>query len=373
MSAHANGPAAACERCLRRSWLLAELSGPLEYCSRDRGRLIELLALPDEQLLAAIGGRRRHALAERYERFDPQDVGRMDGVEAVCRHDPRYPQTLIGAQAPQMLNVAGGADRLAHICAAPVVALLGSSRASDYGMEMARSLGRGLAVSGVTVTSSLADGIAVAAHAGALEAGGRPLAVMGGGLAVSCPARRRSLFERIAKSGCLLAELPCGCPGRLWGARAGERIVAGVAGLTVVVEAEEGPRDLAGAQLARELGRPVAALPGRVTSHLSRGSHALLMAGAKLVRGPEDVLELLYGNGAPAASGPVRFAGAQLSPRLRAVLERVGTGSDRPEKLAGAGPDSEAVLMALSELELLGFITRGDGGRYVLRQALQGP
>jgi len=373
MIASASGQPAACERCLRRSWLLAALSVPLEYCARDRARLIDVLALPDEQLLKALGGRRKRELGERYERFHPDELARMDGVEAVCRHDPRFPQRLQGAQAPQLLNVAGGADRLGQLAATPIVALLGSTRASDYGMEMAKSLARGLAASGITVAGSLADGIAVAAHIGALEVGAPTLAVIGGGLAASCPTRRHSLCKRIVKCGCLAAELPCDCRGRLWGARAGERILVGVAELAVVVEAEESPQDLSGAHTARDLGRPVAAMPGRVTSRLSQGSHALLMAGAELVRRPQDVLELLCIHGAsgqqerPATDQPVA-----LDPRLRATLARVGAGSDTPDKLIAAGGDPAAVLMDLSELELLGLLARGDGGRYVPRDALIG-
>ncbi len=373
MSAQTPGPAGACERCLRRSWLLAALSSPLEFCCRDRTRLLELIALPDEQLLAAIGGRRRQELTDRYERFAAEDLAQIDGVEVLCRHDRRFPRGLNGDAAPHALSVAGGADRLARLTGTPVVALLGSRRASDYGLAMAKSLGRGLAASGVTVASGFTDGIALAAHGGALEARCPSLALMGGGLAASCPAARRSLFERIARRGCVVSELPCDCPGRLWGQHLSERIVAGMADIAVVVEAEDSPRDLAGAQLAQELGRPLAAVPGRVTSQLARGSHALLMAGAALVRGPQDVLELLCAAGSRPAVAPARSAHAQLEPRLCTVLQRVGAGVDTADKLTAGGADSGAVLMALSELELLGLLARGDGGRYVPREATAGP
>jgi DNA processing protein len=235
-------------------------------------------------------------------------------------------------------------------------------------MEMAGSLGRGLAVAGVTVTSSLADGIAVAAQAGALEADGRTVAVMGGGLDVSCPARRRPLYERVRRGGCAVSELPWDCAGRHWGPLAGERIVAGLATLTIVVEAEETPRDLAAARMANARGRSVAALPGRVTSPLSAGTHALLMEGAHLLRGAQDALELLYSLGANRCVAKTASAShARLEPRLRATLERVGAGSDTPDKLMGEGADADAVLLALSELELMGLLARGDGGRYVPR------
>lgn len=381
----------ACASCARRSWLLAELGGPLEYCARDRRRLIELLALADAELLQAVAGRRRAELARAYERFRADELACADGVERICRHRDGYPRALDGPAAPPMLEVAGGgAERLATLARAPVVAVLGSRTPSDYGIAIARSLARGLAASGVTVAASLTDGIAVAAHAGALDAGAGAIAVMGGGLGVACPARRRSLYRRIARRGCAVSELPSACAGRRWGQLASERILVELARVAVVVEADETPQDLFPARLARALGRTVAAVPGRVSSPRSRGSHALLMSGASLVRGPGDVLELLYApSGEPAPDGE-RAPGAEsarcrgrpasdgrgradreprcaLEPRLLATLERVGDGCDTPEKLtrADAGASSDEVLLALSELELLGLLVRGDGGRYV--------
>jgi DNA processing protein len=234
--------------------------------------------------------------------------------------------------------------------------------------RLAKTLARGLAASGATVTSGLSDGIAVAAHAGALEVDAATLAVMPGGLDVACPARRRSLYERVRRVGCAVAELPGGCQPRRWGLLAGERILARLAGLTVVVEALDSPGELAGARLARGLGRTVAALPGRVTSPASRGTHTLLMEGARMVRGPSDALELLCDSGEP--SGPLPGAGRpDLEPRLEAILDRVGAGSDTPEKLTREGGDSGELPLALSELELMGLLARGDGGRYVVRCA----
>jgi DNA processing protein len=361
---------AACEDCLRRSRLLALLSAVLDYRWRDRGRLLELLALEDEELLRALGGRRRAELEARYAQADPRGPLPAGPWETVCRHDRRYPRALSGRAAPRMLNVAGGVERLRELTAATVVAIVGSPRASDYGMEMAKSLARGLTASGVTVASGLSDGIAVAAHSGALELDGRTLAVMPGGLEAACPARRRSLYERVRLSGCAVAELPSECPGRRWGRLAGERILAALAELVVVVEADERPAELACARIARDLGGTVAAVPGRVTSPLSRGPHALLIEGAALVRGPEDALELLYRQGAPAPPKRARAAvepRANLTGRLRRTLERVGEGEDTPDKLTGPGEEPGEVLLALSELEVRGLLARGDGGRYVPR------
>jgi len=131
-------------------------------------------------------------------------------------------------------------------------------------MAIAAALARGLAASGVTVVGELADGVARAAQAGALEASGAVVAVLGGGLDV-VPARGRSLLTQIKHDGIAVSELPCGTAGRRWGAAAAARIVATMAAVTVVVEAEDSTRELAGARLAQSLGRTVAAVPGRVT------------------------------------------------------------------------------------------------------------
>ena len=367
----------ACGSCLRRSWLLSELSGPLDYCARDRGRLIELLALPDGELLKAVAGKRTAELQDRYECFQAGAPERSPSTATICRHSHGYPPELSSPAAPHMLEVAGGVERLAELTAVPVVAIVGSKVASDYGMGTARSLARGLTASGVTVTSCLTDGIAVAVHAGALDTNGASIAVMGGGLGVSCPARRRSLYERITRHGCAMSELPHDCSGRHWGQLASERIVVELAQLTVLVEAHDTPGELAATSMARALGRTLAATPGRVSSPLARGPHALLMDGARLIQGPQDVLELLRAAERPSPS--VQPEGAPhagkapatgLSPELQAILECVGSGSDTPEKLTRAGVDPAEVLLALSELELLGLLGRGDGGRYLPRDPL---
>jgi DNA processing protein len=360
---------------LRRSWLLAVLGPALDYRCRRAGEFMELLALEDAQLLRALGGRRREELSERYARFCPELVPAAEGTSALCRHDRSFPEALAGEAGPRMLYLAGTVERFEQLTAAPVVAIAGSSWSTDYGMETAKSIGRGLAESGVTVASALTDGIAVAAHAGALELDAPTVTVMGGGLDVACPARRRSLYARVRRLGSAAAEIPCGSPGRRWGQLASERILAGLAQLTVVVEAADSARELAVARLALGRGRPLAAVPGRVTSPASRGTHVLLIGGAHLVRDASDVLDLLYRTGArdraaPSAGSCPERSQIKLNAGLTAMLDRVGAGHDTPEQLTGASEDPEQVLLALSELELLGLLARGDGGRYVPRNPI---
>src|SRR5207244_10427097 len=134
--------------------------------------------------------------------------------EVICRHDDRFPRRLRFPSAPRALYVATSARRLHELARGPVVAIAGSVRASDYGMEMARSLARGLAAAHVTVACGLQDGIAVAALAGAAELDGAVVCAMPAGVDVIAPARRRSLRERVTRRGCALSELPCGAPAR---------------------------------------------------------------------------------------------------------------------------------------------------------------
>jgi DNA processing protein len=362
-------PPRACEDCRRRSWLLVELGAALEYRCRDRSRFLELLALGDHDLLEALGGSRREELRDRYRSFRAPAIVDAAGKDTVCVHDRLYPPALGDPGAPRMLNTTAGPSRLAELTSAPCVAIIGSRRASDYGVEMAKSLARGLAASGVTVVSGLRDGIAVAAQAGAVEGAGAGIAVMPGGLGVACPASRRSLYEGVRRGGCAVSELPGDTRPCRWGEAASERIVARLAALTVVVEAHEGSRELLGARIADGLGRAVAAVPGRVSSPASAGAHALLMEGASLVRGPADALELLCGPGVPCAGGAAG-APTELEPRLREALDRVGAGRDTAEKLTRDGGDVGDSLLALTELELMGLLARGDGGRYVPRNAI---
>jgi DNA processing protein len=357
----------ACAPCLRRSWLLALLGARLEYRGRG-GRLLELLALSDEQLVRAVGGRRRSELLQCLARFEPGALRSAPGVAAICRHDGRYPRALAETSGPPLLHVAGSVRALCTLTERPVVAIVGSERATDYGRETASWLARGLSASGITVAAMLRDGIAAAAHAGALEANTPGIAIVGGGVDVAFPTRRRSLHRALCAGGCVIAELPCGVRARPWALRAAERIVAALAGVTVVVEAEDRERDLGCARVAASLGRPVAAIPGRVTSPLSQGAHALLRGGANLARGPADVLELL---GLPVSTeAPARER--RLAPRLRRTLERVAGGLDTPERLSGAGMDLADALLALAELELLGVLVRGENGRYLPREPLDG-
>ncbi len=354
----------ACHRCLRRGWLLGALNGRLEYAGRDPERLLDLLELSDQQLVRAVGGGEVERLLERYAQLDPGRVPSAPGVQRICRHDRRFPAALAqGRGAPWLIHLAGGLGRLEELLAEPRVAIVGTRAASDYGMEVAYGLARGLAASGITIVSGLAEGIPAAAHAGAIDVGGPTLTVTGGGVDVCHPATWRALDRRVREAGCALAELPCGQRPRSWCHTARARLVVALADVVIVVEAGERPGELLHAWFARASGTVLAAVPGRVSSPVSRGPHALLRAGARLVRGAQDVLDVLYGVGVREApqEHPI------LEPRLRATLAQVGAGRDTLAKLLATGAREQETLTALAKLELSGAVVRGDAGRYVPR------
>ena len=351
-----------CERCLARAWLLGRLAGHLEQV---RARIDVVLELGDEELISAVAGRRRRRIVRELERLDLAGLRERTaaaGLQTICRCDPGYPGALRAVpSAPALLHVAGGLERFLSLADQDPVALVGARNASAYGLEVARALGRGLAAAGVPVLSGMARGIDSAAHAGALSAGGATIAVLPGPANRPYPARKRALHGQIVSTGAAVSELPPGSGVWKWAFPARNRIIAGLAELTVVVEAGQRSGALLTARYAREAGRPVGAVPGRVTSPQSAGSNALLAAGACLIRGPQDVLDRLFGAGLRDAVVEQRAA---LSSELRALLAAIGEGHDSAAALSRAGVPVERGLAALASLELGGYVRRGAGGRF---------
>jgi DNA processing protein len=372
MSAHGDGtPRLPCSPCLRRSWLIARLSGHIELAWSARRGSAGLLALGDAALIASLAGDRRDAIVSEYDRFDDdaaRDRCAARGVIAMCRCDPRYPTPLRDLpDPPAVLYVRGEPTGFERALAVDRVAIVGARRATEYGLEQARGLGRGLAAAGLTVVSGMALGVDAAAHVGALDAQGVTVAVLACGPEQAYPASKRRLHARIAATGAVVAELPPGTPPRRWCFPARNRIIAALGQATVVVEAGERSGSLITAGQAADLGREVAAVPGLVTAPLAAGTNALIADGAQLVRGAHDVLELLFGAAALAllpARPDDRIAG--LDPDLLELLRRVGGGCDTVTALARGGTGLDAVLAGLAQLELRGLVRRGSGGRYAV-------
>jgi DNA processing protein len=351
----------ACDDCLRRSDLVAAIAGALDVEWRRREAPAGVLALPDEELLALGGApaRRRHAgFAAAAAR------GRIEeaGLSAVCVCRPGFPERLRDLpDPPAVLHVRGGIEALAD----PVsVSVVGARRASPYGLEVAGAIGRGLSAAGVPVVSGLALGIDAAAHAGALAARAPTVAVMAGAAEIAYPARHRLLHEQVAERGCVVSEMPPGFTPHRWCFVARNRIVAALGAVAVIVEATERSGSLTTADFAADLGRPVAAVPGRVTSPLAAGTNGLIQAGAALVRGPADVLDVLAEATGTRRAAPVEDPAAGLAPPLQELLAAVEQGRGTLGALAATQEEARAVLAGLSELEFRGLVRRGFDGHY---------
>jgi DNA processing protein len=357
----------ACCDCLRRSHLIAFLASRIAgKLDRPGRRDTGILGLDSERLIAAVAGTDAEDAEDFLESFDA-GVARAElderGTSALCRHSDGFPACLGDlTDPPAVLYVAGDPARLGELSTEPAVTIVGTRRPSAYGVEVAHALGRGLARAGVTVVSGLALGIDAAALRGAVEAGAGGLAVLAGGPDVPYPRTNRRLHAELVRTGAVLSEAPPGRRAFRWSFPARNRIMAALGRLTVVVEAAQRSGSLITTDFAEQLGRGVAAVPGRVTSHVAAGANRLLRDGAALVSGPEDVLDELFGAG--AWSAPPSEPAPRPVPELRPVLEAVEAG----EGIAGigdrAGLSAAATRRALSRLESEGYVVRDALGRY---------
>jgi DNA processing protein len=238
----------------------------------------------------------------------------------------------------------------------PAVAVVGTRSCSPYGAQVARRLGRELAEAGATVVSGLARGIDAEAHRGALEAGGPTVAVLGCGIDRDYPAVHSALARRIAEVGLLVSEYGPGTEPAPWRFPARNRIVAGLAAVAVIVEARAKSGALITADFALEEGREVFAVPGEITSALSRGTNELLRLGATPLLSSGDVLEALGLAGRPAQGS------ARLSAEASRIRELLADRSASVDELAArSGLRVDAVAAALVGLELTGEAVCAEG------------
>lgn len=364
----------ACPDCLRRSRLLAHLAPYIEKVATGAPgqRSPELLRLDNEDLVDAVAPKvagqmlaRIAAVPEGHLRADLEAAG----CWACCRHDPAFPVGLHDADdAPWALIGRGDPALLGRLDPAGSVTIVGARRASTYGREVARELGRELATAGLAVVSGLAFGIDGCAHRGALD-GGLTVAVLGCGADVAYPASHRSLWRQIGESGLVLSELPPGTGAWRWTFPARNRIMAALAGMTVVVEAAARSGSLITADLAANLGRDLGAVPGPVGSRLSVAPNGLLAGGACLVRDAQDVLDAMLGPGVRR----IERAGPRLDAKQLAVLEALSLGAETCDAIAAdLRLGGSEVAATLANLEALGYVNCSLVGVYT-RTALQTP
>jgi len=356
----------ACPHCLRRSWLLAHLAPYIEKVASGEvgSRSPELLRLSNEDLAAAVAPKIAAQVLSRIEAMPEHRLTsdlRATQCWACCRHDSRFPVGLHdAADAPWVLIGRGDPALLDRLEPQAAVTVVGARRASSYGRQVARELGRELAAAGLSVVSGLAFGIDACAHRGALDVG-PTVAVLGCGADVAYPASHRSLWRQICERGLVLSELPPGTRAWRWTFPARNRIMAALASMTVVVEAAQRSGSLITADLAADLGRDLGAVPGPVSSRGSAGTNDLLAGGACLIRDAQDVLDAMLGVGVRT----VERTGALLESRLLEVLDAVERGEDTCEAVAAELDLSAAeAATALAGLEALGYLSCSLVGNY---------
>jgi DNA processing protein len=287
---------------------------------------------------------------------EPAYRARLDerGIRWLSRSDPDFPPLLAAIHDPPpglFLLGAAGVEPLHR----PTVAVVGARACSPYGSQVARMLGRELAAAGLVVVSGLARGVDGEAHRGALEAGGTTVAVLGCGIDRNYPAAHAQLAAHIRASGVTVSEYAPGVEPAPWRFPARNRIIAGLSAVTIVVEARERSGALITADLALDEGREVFAVPGEITSALSRGTNDLLRLGATPLTSAEDVLELFGLEQAAAET-------VELSPSAEAVLTRLRDGAASADELArSTGLGAGVLASALTELELAGCALAAGG------------
>jgi len=321
-------------------------------------RLLEAFGLPEDvlaaghaKLSAAIGAPCARALLAGDPARDEAvgaalDWALADDHHLVCLDDPRYPPRLLEiADPPPVLFVRGDPAALAR----PSIAIVGSRNATQAGLGHARDFARALGEAGLTVVSGLAQGIDAAAHEGALPTAAGTLAVMGTGIDLVYPARHRALADAIAASGAILTEMPLGAEVQRHNFPRRNRLIAGLALATLVVEAARQSGSLITARQALESGREVMAIPGSIHSPVAKGCHQLIREGAKLVESAEDVLvELRAALAAAGVKGVVRHpAAGDGADASTGTGSRAAGGQGAPQAPASHDPADRALLAAM--------------------------
>lgn len=327
-----------------------------------------ILTSPAGRLAAVegVGSTLAARIAAASEQIDAQaevDRAAEHGVSILLRTDPRYPRALSEIHDPPPLLYARGALEPADQLA---VAIVGTRHATRYGLACAARLAGELARAGLTVVSGLARGVDTAAHRGALEAGGRTIAVLASGLLKPYPPENAQFALEIAQHGAVLSEASLGMPPMSGAFPQRNRVISGLSLGAIVVEAADRSGSLITARHAMEQGREVFAVPGPIDSRLSRGCHSLIQDGAKLVTCADDVLAELgpLTAGVPdGEGGQVRnVAELRLNDLEQAVLQAIDPAPTHIDTVVQrAGEPVQRVLATISVLEMRSLVRRVSG------------
>ncbi len=329
-------------------------------------------AAPAGILRTADAGSAAAAATSRAESGDPlREARRLAalGVRVVPFGDDAYPGVLARLEdAPLVLVVRGQVEALAG----SAIAIVGARAATRLARDQARRLGYELASQGFAVVSGLARGIDAEAHRGALEAGGKTLAVLACGIDQVYPPEHRALAETICQTGAVLSEMPLGTSPRREYFPLRNRIISGLALGVIVVEARERSGSLITVRHALAQGREVFALPGAIEGPFAAGNHRLLRDGARLIRGAADVVEDLRPIGVAAGANPTVHTRRDpldlpSDPLEARIVARLAMGpATREAMIAQVELDPGRLARALFELAWAGRIVAERDGRYHL-------
>lgn len=334
-----------------RTRLLRGSFEPVETaCSASPSLIQKLLGVTADQareILTPFGGGRR-------------TVVRTLRDQTVTLADTAYPALLREIVDPPLaLHFRGDLTLLAR----SAVSVVGSRRATPYGINAATHLTERLAAAGLAIVSGAARGIDAAAHLAALGCGAATVAVLGTGIDVVYPRSNSGLFRRLERDALLVTEFPPSTPPRRENFPIRNRVISGLSLGTLLVEATSRSGSLITARTAAEQGREVFAVPGPIFSAGSEGTHRLIQYGAKLVHSVEDVLEELPGGFQAAAAGPERLPPEPLREVLSAFRREEGVHVDAAAAQLGRAPAS--LSHELLQLELGGWLRALPGSRYV--------
>ncbi|NTV89805.1 MAG: DNA-protecting protein DprA [Clostridiales bacterium] len=302
------------------------------------------------------------------------------GIGIITIEDASYPENLRHIFDPPLVLYSRGTP----VGDEPCVALVGSRRATAYGLDIAELLSYQLSKLGITVVSGMARGIDSKAHNGAIKAGGRTIAVLGCGVDVIYPEENRKLMKTIIENGAVLSEYLPGMPPQTYNFPARNRIISGMSRAVTVVEASDGSGSLITADYALEQGREVFAVPGNINSTNSRGTNKLIRDGARIVLGVDDILEELemiymkktensekkkYNNKKEQRTERLqRGLDSDEADVMRRISNTPANMDDIAERCARGVEQTSAILVML---ELKGLVEQLPGRRYKLLQKLK--
>lgn len=313
---------------------------------------------------------------KRIRGFDSWDIVEKE-IKAIKRHgvriikytDKQYPESLRNIEdAPVILYTKGDfieEDKFA-------IAMVGSRQMTEYGKNIAYRLAHELSSMGLTIISGMARGIDTVSHMGALNAGGRSIAVLGTGIDRLYPPENKGLFKKITNSGCIVSEFHIGTPPNKENFPRRNRLISGLSIGVLVVEASIGSGSLITANYALEQGKEVFAIPGSIFSRYSEGTNALIKRGARLVQKTEDILEEL----APQLKGLLKSAPQNLSKDMdrleitdeeKAICNTLGKEPKHIDTIARETKMTQSRLLSLLlNLEIKGIVKQTDGKRFYI-------